>query len=340
MMAHVPDDIRTGETRVITAKARAWRFWILFAAFVGVIGFLIGTSESFQRCIQDRKTHHAYDALHEENPLLIKLIVRLNLHAACARYTAGENDGAITALATFLIAGFTFTLWRATPGMLEASERQHKDTLRSIRAAEEMAKAAANALPRPWVIVEGFRHTTKQWAAGQGRMAIFFRMKNYGSGPAFIGSFSASGFIRVVDGQDVPEPPSILDIGRLPTELEVDLDILPHERPIAQSYTVSTGSRTGGILLSRSMNAPIHLASGEARDDLFIVISDRLTASELPSETFAGYLTSYLRYRPCFIGVIDYKDVYDRPFRTRIAMEGGAEGILSEVGGSALNMRT
>jgi hypothetical protein len=117
---------------------------LLFAlSCLVVIAILIGSSQSFQDCVLQRKHHQTYQALHEERPLLIQAVVRLELNAACARATAGENDGAITALATVVLAVFTFTLWRT-------SERQHREMVRASAIAKEAAdgaKRSADALP-------------------------------------------------------------------------------------------------------------------------------------------------------------------------------------------------
>jgi hypothetical protein len=59
-----------------------------------------------------------------------------------------QHAGAITAIASIAIAGFTWTLWRATSGMLKTASQQSADTNRSIaeaaRAASAMEKVAAH----------------------------------------------------------------------------------------------------------------------------------------------------------------------------------------------------
>jgi hypothetical protein len=87
---------------------------IFAVACMGVLVWLIGSSESFEKCVKERKEQQAYNALHEEGPFFIKFIVRLSLNAACGRVTAGNNDGAITAIATIIIAMFTIVLARVT----------------------------------------------------------------------------------------------------------------------------------------------------------------------------------------------------------------------------------
>jgi hypothetical protein len=102
----------------------------LLAALAALFAvYLIGSSKSFQDCINQRKNHQAYHALHEKGPLLVKTIVRVELHAACARVTSSENDGALTALATIVVAFFTFTLWRSTTDMMRVTEKLERPHL-------------------------------------------------------------------------------------------------------------------------------------------------------------------------------------------------------------------
>ena len=120
-----------------------WRTKIVFAAFcLIVIAGLIASSESFEKCIHNRKEHQAYQALHEEGPLLIKTVVRLELHATCARVTASENDGAIVGLATVVLALFTFALWRATDKLWRSAESQLIEFRRSVDASITASDAA------------------------------------------------------------------------------------------------------------------------------------------------------------------------------------------------------
>jgi len=121
---------------------RQWPIAALALTAIVLVGALIGTSDSFEKCIKDRKSHHPYHALHEEGGLLVKMIARLELHVACGRVTTGENDGAITALATIALTFFTFALWRATTQIIAVSERQHSEMERATKVAGDAAKAA------------------------------------------------------------------------------------------------------------------------------------------------------------------------------------------------------
>lgn len=113
-----------------------------FAAMSLFLLVLIGASESFQKCEHERKNHEPYKALHEERSLFVKTITRLELHAACARLTASENDGAIAALSGVAVAIFTFTLWVTTNRLWIAARAQAEDMKDSLRIAQESADAA------------------------------------------------------------------------------------------------------------------------------------------------------------------------------------------------------
>lgn len=63
----------------------------------------------------------------------------------CITDWLGTNSDAVTALATIAIALFTWTLWRATTGLLKTANNQAADNLRAIKASEKSAKAAKDS---------------------------------------------------------------------------------------------------------------------------------------------------------------------------------------------------
>jgi hypothetical protein len=115
--------------------------------------WLVGSSESFHDCEHTRKTHQSYQNSHDKVGLFIRDIVRLKLHAACARSTIGENDNAIVALATIVLAIFTWALWNSTDKLWISAERQRNaervqrfnDTRRENSALAETRRAAKAA---------------------------------------------------------------------------------------------------------------------------------------------------------------------------------------------------
>jgi hypothetical protein len=132
---------------------------------------LICSSESFQQCEHDRKNHKHYATLHEESALFIKPIVRLELHAACARVTAGENDGAIIAVFTIVLALFTVRLAIATDKLVAGADDTAKRQLRAYILVDEanIGNFGPGAKPQVKITLRNFGQTpaydVRQWSS-------------------------------------------------------------------------------------------------------------------------------------------------------------------------------
>ncbi|HEY6458054.1 MAG TPA: hypothetical protein VIY90_22485, partial [Steroidobacteraceae bacterium] len=83
-----------------------------------------------------------------------KPFARTKLTIACARVAASENDGAIIALATLVVAGFTCTLWWATSGMV------------SLMASQTRLTESLLDLEQPYLFVVGIG--TVSWSPREG----------------------------------------------------------------------------------------------------------------------------------------------------------------------------
>lgn len=81
---------------------------------MALIAGIVSGSQAFQSCFQEQKHADTYKALYESINIILKSIIRLRLNAECGLTFLDKDSGAITALATVAIAGFTLTLWRAT----------------------------------------------------------------------------------------------------------------------------------------------------------------------------------------------------------------------------------
>jgi hypothetical protein len=102
---------------------------ILLVSIVAVaifIAWIISGSVPFQSCFQGNEHANTYKALYENDDFVTKEITRIRLNGECALRFFGDDSSVITALATILIAAFTFTLWRATDRMWLASKDQLK----------------------------------------------------------------------------------------------------------------------------------------------------------------------------------------------------------------------
>lgn len=174
----------------------------------------ISDSETFRNCEQDRKYHQPYKALHEESALFVKMIARVKLTSACSFVSVNENTGAVSAIASIIVAFFTGTLWWVTWGMVRIARDQRADMLRSINAAEKAAKAARKSAKvaeqtlveheRPWV----FRYTVHvEWRDMPNipfnNWMISLKWKNVGRSPALIKKYEFS----FVDKDKLPITP-------------------------------------------------------------------------------------------------------------------------------------
>jgi hypothetical protein len=160
-----------------------WRAVVFCLVCSVALIWIVWPLEPFRVCIHNRKNFGPYQTLRDEHFLVNKLRLRLRLHTACVVDAAEKYQTGLLVLSGILVAGFTGTLWWSTSALVRVSQDQHTDTLRSIRASEDTAKAAMNALPRPWVIIEVFSHTIKPWTAGQPIYGYFSKLKTMEAAP-------------------------------------------------------------------------------------------------------------------------------------------------------------
>jgi len=92
-------------------KSHKWVFVSFVVVFVALlIVWAIPGSPSFQKCFNDSEHTKTYHQLYENGSGVTKGIARVRLNIGCVL----ENNDLITAIASLLIAGFTWTLWRTT----------------------------------------------------------------------------------------------------------------------------------------------------------------------------------------------------------------------------------
>lgn len=175
-----------------------WKTWVVALVCIAALSGLVGTSQSFEDCIHQSKTHKRYEALHDRSSLFIKPLTRLKLHAACVRETASQNDGAIAGLSGVAVAIFTGTLWWVTWSMVQIAQEQRADTLRAIKATEDNAVAAQKSAEaailaigseRAWISHDNFITGSARDYIVDGTLltlgkVIQFRWKNWGRSPA------------------------------------------------------------------------------------------------------------------------------------------------------------
>ncbi len=198
---------------------RSWKDWLAATIALALIVWLVGTSEAFKSCIHERKNQQPYRALHERSAIIgitiVGLRTRIGLNVACAGNFADSNQGAITALATALLAIFTFTLWRSTSRLWKVSI-EHAD----------IAKRALLDVERPHVLIEdiqmhGFQITAARReeyrVAGLLSPSIFprvtFSIRNHGKSPAWVIS-EVTRFIMIKQLPVLPQYYRPIGLGR------------------------------------------------------------------------------------------------------------------------------
>jgi hypothetical protein len=149
---------------------RHWKLAAFVAAVIVVAFWVIGTSEAFKNCVHERKNAKPYSALHESPSIIRRAVIRLDLDRVCAGDFTDKNQGSITALATAVVAVFTFTLWRSTSGMLKSAMEQSAATERAIVESAKAAKAMGSVAESMEINVGALKETVatnKEIAARQ-----------------------------------------------------------------------------------------------------------------------------------------------------------------------------
>jgi hypothetical protein len=104
--------------------------------------WILGTSSSYQTCKAAQTGSTATLPNESLPPIFPAVIDSLAVCTRCVAHVIYGYRGAITALATLLIALFTLILKDATDRLWKSAEMQRVDSLRSIEATEVAAEAA------------------------------------------------------------------------------------------------------------------------------------------------------------------------------------------------------
>jgi hypothetical protein len=118
---------------------RALRYFAAVLAIVSGI-WIFGTSSSFETCKTAQAAANTEQS--QKNPPFLAFANFSAVYVRCTGHVLYEYRDFATAVATIFIALFTFTLWWATKGLVEAEAIQSADMKRSIVAAEIAANAA------------------------------------------------------------------------------------------------------------------------------------------------------------------------------------------------------
>jgi hypothetical protein len=100
-------------------------------AFVAYLGWVVTTTSSFKSCIESKTATETQQANKDSPPNFSTLIKSADIYARCGGSFVYEFRDAATAVATVLIAIFTFTLWQSTSRLWRAGERHSERELRA-----------------------------------------------------------------------------------------------------------------------------------------------------------------------------------------------------------------
>ena len=124
-------------------RPKAWRAWIVGAAALLALVWIVEGSQSFQSCIKGAQFEQGEQTLQNR---IADFAAMLERRRDCLGAFVHANEGAITALATLLIALFTLILWRSTDKFIKVSEDQIAVARDAAIAATKTANAAVSSL--------------------------------------------------------------------------------------------------------------------------------------------------------------------------------------------------
>jgi hypothetical protein len=116
--------------------------WILVGLVILAMYWVVDSAPSFKDCIHNQKDDRQYHQLHE-NGAVAAQVARWRLQTVCVEDWTERYQGAIGAVATLMVAAFTFTLWRATKRLWQSAEDQLTEFRRSLSTAEQHASHMA-----------------------------------------------------------------------------------------------------------------------------------------------------------------------------------------------------
>jgi hypothetical protein len=111
---------------------------VFIAALAFAAALIVGTSKTFQSCVQEANKHEGKQGI-------TKLPVMLGIYRDCTGEFLHENGEAVTALFTIILAVSTIGLWAATNRLYKAGEEQRRS---SERIAAEQRQSSERIAER------------------------------------------------------------------------------------------------------------------------------------------------------------------------------------------------
>jgi hypothetical protein len=162
-----------------------WKRIALCLVLVALCAWITGASESFKSCVHTGKDAEPYKTRHESSAGVDRALIRLDLDRLCAGEFTDKNQGSIVALGTVALAVFTFTLWRATTGMLATAHEQSEAMERSIyqstlaaRAMQSVAESmATNVSALKETVATNKEIAARQKSFGEAQMRAYISVR-------------------------------------------------------------------------------------------------------------------------------------------------------------------
>ena len=240
-------------------------------ALILVVIWLVMGSQSFHDCVHTYKYQNPYDNLHTEPSPLGRGILRLRLNAVCVGSSINREQGALTLLATAMIAWFTFSLRQSTDKLWVAGERQLRAMRQSVfisiasaKAARKSAQVAMAALgsERAWMVYDTLGviessngHMVEELPDGSVKRTSFKRATAFNVVWRNRGRSPALGAVVLIDHKivnfDDPAVPSFevkwVDSTNFP--IGPDATVVSNSRPFPDTFRDDLMNRKTAVLL-------------------------------------------------------------------------------------------
>jgi hypothetical protein len=175
---------------------------IVLLAIVCLAILVVWSSSSFHDCVERQQAAYSQETKEKVPPLLLARGSQAAICIRCAGHVIYEYRDAATAVATILIAIFTFTLWRSTDKLWEAGTEQFN-----------LARDEFNSVHRPKIRLKHLWLAKDIWEGEQIKATADF--VNSGTGTAFVREIGIATHI-VKNGRTLPPNPAFAEVGKFP----------------------------------------------------------------------------------------------------------------------------
>lgn len=247
----------------------------------------------------------------------------------------------------FLVAIFTYFLFVVTYELARVTRQLYAAGEKQIAIAEKSANAALAALDRPWLVIESLHHNRNEWVAAKDRLTASFRIRNYGTSPAFIDVDHIEGLVFYSFKRHDDKETSTENAGgslHFPSADKIGEFIASNKKgrsfifgDAAQNSSINDVSEAANIMQKLLHNTEMVISPGDASDTIAFHGAGklRLYADGLPIESQATvYMIGRFSYsmpgRPSEVMTFCYEDsgqggftkLFGPPYNERRQVEG------------------